>query len=179
MTQATVKITATGFSPNPLNIPANTQVLWVNATTTVQDATSDDGGQTFTTGPIQPGQNSLPITFSKGGAKIPYSSTASGFKAVVSVQAMPKAGAAAAKVSFAADILPLFTAIDIAHMKPMGVLLNQYSYMSDPSNNHENATTIQEYLTGTQQPRMPMGGPYWSQQQLDLYAQWMSGGFQP
>ncbi|HEV8039119.1 MAG TPA: hypothetical protein VGP62_09670 [Bryobacteraceae bacterium] len=61
----------------------------------------------------------------------------------------------------------------------MGVLLNQYSYMSDPSNNHQNATTIQAYLVGTQQPRMPMGGPYWSQQQLDLNAQWMTDGFQP
>jgi hypothetical protein len=176
MTQATVKINATGFSPTPLNIAANTQVVWANATSTVEGATSDDGGQTFTTGPIQPGQNSLPITFAKGGAKIPYSSTASGLKGVVSVQAFEKAAAAA--VSFAADILPLFTAIDIAHMKPMGVLLNQYSYMSDPSNNHENANTIQAYLTGTKQPRMPMGGPYWSQQQLALYAQWMSDGFQ-
>jgi hypothetical protein len=178
MTQTTVKITATGFNPVQLNIPPNTQVVWINATTTVQDATSNDGGQTFTTGPIQPGQNSLPITFSQSSALIPYSSTASGFKGVVSVQAMQKA-AAAAPVSFAADILPLFTSIDIAHMQPMGVFLNQYSYMSDPTNNHQNATTIQAYLVGTEQPRMPMGGPYWSQPQLDLYAQWMTDGFRP
>jgi len=46
---------------------------------------------------------------------------------------------APAPVSFAADILPLFTSIDIAHMQPMGVFLNQYSYMSDPTNNHQNA----------------------------------------
>jgi hypothetical protein len=57
MTQAIVKINATGFNPNPLNIPANTQVVWANATSTVEDATSDDCGQTITTGPIHPGQN--------------------------------------------------------------------------------------------------------------------------
>ena len=85
----------------------------------------------------------------------------------------------AAPVSFASDILPLFTATDIAHMQPMGVLLSQYSYMSGSANDHQNATTVQAYLTGTQQPQMPLGGPFWSQQQLDLYAQWMSDGFQP
>jgi hypothetical protein len=179
MTEATVKINATGFSPNPLNIPANTQVVWVNATGTVQDATSNDGGQTFTTGPIQPGQNSLPITFSNGGVQIPYSSTASGLQGLVSVQAMQKSAAAGGGVSFATDILPLFRAIDIAHMQPAGVLLNQYSYMSNPANNHQNATTVQAYLTGAKQPRMPPGGPFWTQQQLDLYAQWMSDGYLP
>jgi hypothetical protein len=179
MTEATVKIDATGFSPNPLNISANTQVVWGNATTTVQDATSNDGGQTFTTGPIQPGQNSLPITFSKGDVQIPYSSTASGLQGVVSVQAMQKSAAAGGGVSFATDIVPLFTAIDIAHMQPAGVFLNQYSYMSNPANNHQNATVVQAYLTGTKQPRMPPGGPFWSEQQLDLFAQWMSDGYQP
>lgn len=178
MKQATVKIGAAGFDPNPLAISADTQVVWQNTTATVQDATSDDGGQTFTTGPIQPGQNSLPITFSHDGKRIHYSSTASGIKGLV-VVGHQAAAAAAAAVSFANDILPLFTATDIAHMKPMGVLLSQYSYMSDPTNNHQNATTVQAYLTGAQQPRMPLGGPYWQTPQLNLYAQWISDGFQP
>jgi hypothetical protein len=69
VTQATVKITAAGFNPNPVVVgfveivgePApQCQITWQNTTTVVQDATSSDGGQTFTTGPIQPGQSSLP-----------------------------------------------------------------------------------------------------------------------
>ena len=38
------------------------------------------------------------------------------------------------KVSFAADIKPLFRAIDVSHMKPYGVKLDDYNYMSDPDN---------------------------------------------
>jgi hypothetical protein len=178
MNQATVTISSTGFSPNPLTISANTLVIWQNTTAAVQDATSNDSGQTFTTGQIQPGQHSLPITFSGGPSaqQIPYSSTASGLTGSITVQA---AEGQAAAVSFAADILPLFTATDIAHMQPMGVLIGQYSYMSDAANHHQNATTVQAYLTGTQQPRMPLGGPYWTPTQLSLFAQWMSDGYQP
>ena len=43
-------------------------------------------------------------------------------------------------VSFARDILPLFRAIDIAHMKGPGVLLDSYAYMSDPANAQPMAT---------------------------------------
>ena len=97
MTQATVKITAAGFNPNPVVVgfveivgePApQCQITWQNTTTVVQDATSSDGGQTFTTGPIQPGQSSLPITFSFSSQflrEIPYSSTASGLTGTVSI----------------------------------------------------------------------------------------------
>jgi hypothetical protein len=38
------------------------------------------------------------------------------------------------QVSFAADIRPLFRAIDISHMKPHGVELDDYAYMSNPDN---------------------------------------------
>jgi tetratricopeptide (TPR) repeat protein len=38
------------------------------------------------------------------------------------------------RVSFAADIQPLFRAIDIAHMKRFGVELDNYAYTSDPNN---------------------------------------------
>ena len=44
------------------------------------------------------------------------------------------------KVSFDADILPLFTQKDIQHMDPLRVHLNDYAYMSDPTNDHANAT---------------------------------------
>jgi len=37
------------------------------------------------------------------------------------------------QVSFSTDIKPLFGAIDISHMKPFGVELDNYSYMSNPT----------------------------------------------
>jgi hypothetical protein len=82
-------------------------------------------------------------------------------------------------VSFAKDILPLFRAIDIQHMKPFGVFLDDFAYMSDPNSNHENATSVGDYLSGLKNPRMPIGGPFWTAQQLALYAKWMTDGFQP
>jgi hypothetical protein len=87
-------------------------------------------------------------------------------------------------VSFANDILPLFRPVDIQHMSPFGVLLDDYGYMSDATGNdtypdHANARAVYCYLTGDCQPQMPEGGPFWSQAQLDLYNQWMTDGFQP
>ena len=38
------------------------------------------------------------------------------------------------KVSFAADVKPLFRDIDISHMKRFGVKLDDYTYMSAPDN---------------------------------------------
>jgi hypothetical protein len=88
---------------------------------------------------------------------------------------MPTSDAA---VSFARDIKPLFRPIDVLHMKPSGHFLDQYAYMSDPKNNHENAQRVYESLIGNP-PKMPPGGPYWTAQQLELYASWMQGGYLP
>jgi hypothetical protein len=74
-----------------------------------------------------------------------------------------------AGVSFTRDIKPLFRPIDVLHMKPSGHLLDQYAYMSDPQNNHENARLVYESLIGNP-PKMPPGGPYWTPQQLELPA---------
>jgi hypothetical protein len=82
-------------------------------------------------------------------------------------------------VSFEKDIKPLFRLIDVEHMKPARVLLDDYAYMSDPASGHRHANDVGDYLTGNKQPRMPPGGPFWSEGQLELYAQWMSDGFQP
>lgn len=79
------------------------------------------------------------------------------------------------KLSFDRDIRPLFRPIDIEHMSALDVLLDDYTYMSNP----ENAQAVLEYLKGTQQPQMPPGGPYWSGEQLTLFAQWMEQGRQP
>jgi plastocyanin len=61
MTQHTVVISVV-LSPNAITITLGDTVVWVNNTATQQAASSNDGGQTFTTGSIQPGANSLPIT---------------------------------------------------------------------------------------------------------------------
>jgi hypothetical protein len=77
--------------------------------------------------------------------------------------------------SFKNDILPLFRPVDISHMQPMGVLLDDYTYMSTPAN----AQTVYSYLTGDSQPQMPMGGPFWTAAQLQLFNSWMTTGYNP
>jgi hypothetical protein len=82
-------------------------------------------------------------------------------------------------VSFSGDIRPLFKDVDIQHMKPFGVMLDDYGYMSDPGDDHRNAQDVLDFLTGVKKPRMPLGGPYWSEQELALFGQWMAQGYKP
>ena len=79
-------------------------------------------------------------------------------------------------VSFEKDIRPLFRQIDIDHMNKHKILLDNYEYMSDPSNDHRNAQAVEDTLKNQS---MPPGGPYWSNEQLNLYRQWKSDGFLP
>ena len=79
-------------------------------------------------------------------------------------------------VSFARDILPMFRPIDIEHMSKHKILLDDYTYMSDPAGDHGNAQDVETSLV---QQSMPPGGPYWSAQQLSLYKQWRTDGYQP
>jgi hypothetical protein len=91
-------------------------------------------------------------------------------------------------VSFAGDIVPLFTRDDIDHMQPFGVLLDDYAWMSDAAAgsvgsctsypDHGNARSVYGYLTGECQPQMPPGGPFWDAAKLGRYKQWMDDGFQ-
>jgi hypothetical protein len=81
-------------------------------------------------------------------------------------------------ISFATDILPMFRQVDIDHMKPMGVLLDDYDYMSSAENDHQNAQNVSDFLTGKKKPQMPPGSP-WTAEQLATYAQWMADGYQP
>lgn len=80
-------------------------------------------------------------------------------------------------VSFATEIMPLFRAIDISHMKPFGVKLDNYSYMS----NADNANTVLATLSpqNGEPPSMPPGGPYWTAAQLALFVRWQKDGYQP
>ena len=73
------------------------------------------------------------------------------------------------KVSFARDVRPLFRSVDIEHMKGMDILLDDYKYMSDATNQYENAQRVYDSLTGKTEPRMPPNGPYWTKDKLDLF----------
>jgi hypothetical protein len=79
-------------------------------------------------------------------------------------------------VSFAKDIKPLFRTIDIQHMEPFGVLLDDYAHMSDATDNHTNAQGVYDQLFSQS---MPPGGPFWTTAQLALFTNWMTGGYQP
>ena len=46
------------------------------------------------------------------------------------------------QISFAADIKPLFRTIDISHMTPFGVELDDYTYMSNPDNANSVYSTL-------------------------------------
>jgi hypothetical protein len=72
-----------------------------------------------------------------------------------------------------ADIKQLFRDIDISHMRPFGVQLDDYSYMSDS----DNANTVLAH--NGEPPSTPSGGPYWTAAQLGLFVQWQKDGYQP
>jgi hypothetical protein len=81
------------------------------------------------------------------------------------------------QVSFAADIKPLFRAIDISHMRRFGVALDDYTYMSNP--NHANSVLANLSPHDGEPPSMPPGGPYWTAAQVALFVQWQTDGYQP
>ena len=74
------------------------------------------------------------------------------------------------QVSFSADIKPLFSAIDISHMKRFGVELDSYAYMSNPDNANKVLATLSPH--DGEPPTLPPGGPYWTSDQLAFFAQW-------
>ncbi len=78
-------------------------------------------------------------------------------------------------VGFAASILPMFTEMDINHMAPKGVPLDDYSYMSVP----KNAETVYKSVSGGFMPPGGSGEEPWSPAQVALFQVWMEGGYQP
>ena len=80
-----------------------------------------------------------------------------------------------APLSFERDIRPMFRDIDVDHMENMGVMLADHTWMSDP----ENAKRVLAFLSGDEEPRMPPGGPYWTEEQLKRLSDWIEGGYGP
>jgi len=83
----------------------------------------------------------------------------------------------APKVSFARDIRPLFRAVDVEHMKVHGVNLDDHTFMSDPDNANKVLGALSPH--DSDPPAMPPGGPYWTADQLALFAKWQKDGYQP
>ena len=78
-------------------------------------------------------------------------------------------------VSFARDIRPLFTEMDIAHMKNLGVPLDDFDYMRDPSHAQH---VLDRVSAGTMPPRRS-GEPPWSPETVQLLRTWIADGHQP
>jgi hypothetical protein len=75
------------------------------------------------------------------------------------------------KVSFARDVRPLFRSVDIEHMKGMDILLDDYKYMSDATNQYENAQRVYDSLTvrrSRECPRTDLTGPKTSSTYLKI-----------
>jgi len=81
------------------------------------------------------------------------------------------------QVSFSADSKPLFRAVDISHMKRFSVELDDYIYMSNPDNASRVLATLSPRAGAP--ASMPPGGPYWTPDQLALFKQWQTDGYQP
>ena len=77
-------------------------------------------------------------------------------------------------VSFAQDIRPLFTDMDIAHMKDLGVALDDLGYMRDPAHARQ---VLDQVSTGVMPPRRSGEQP-WSPESVQLFRDWIAAGYQ-
>ena len=76
-------------------------------------------------------------------------------------------------VSFARDIRPLFTDMDIAHMKVAGVLLDDDEYMRDPAH----AQKVLDAVSAGTMPPHSSGEPPWSPGSIQLLRDWIAAGY--
>src|SRR5436190_23209166 len=77
-------------------------------------------------------------------------------------------------VSFKADIVPLFTSVDVEHMSRLEVPLDDHAYMSQP----DNAAGVYHQVSNGTMPPSASGGP-WSEDKVQLFKEWMDGGYAP
>jgi len=77
-------------------------------------------------------------------------------------------------VSFAQDIRPLFTDMDIAHMKGFGVLLDDFDYMRDPAH----AQKVLDALSAGSMPPSRSGESSWPPDRVQLLRDWITAGYQ-
>jgi hypothetical protein len=77
-------------------------------------------------------------------------------------------------VSFATNIRPMFTDMDVAHMKNFGVLLDDFGYMADPAH----AQKVLEAVSRGLMPPSGSGEPSWSPDRVELFQNWITDGYQ-
>jgi hypothetical protein len=77
-------------------------------------------------------------------------------------------------VSFARDIRPLFTDMDVEHMKHAGVELDDYEYMRDPAH----AQNVLEAVSAGRMPPSDSGEPPWPPGRVQLFRDWIAAGYQ-
>lgn len=75
-------------------------------------------------------------------------------------------------VSFKVNILPMFRQLDIEHMRPLNVFLDDYGFMSTPAN----AVMVHDFVSGKKEPQMPPDKP-WTEDQIAIFARWMDAGY--
>lgn len=156
-----VNITAAGFSPVSITVTEGDAIQWTNSTAQVQDAT----GQTFTTGPIQPGATSLPLTFDFADPGLSYSSTTSGFQGTVVVNP-------AQQVVHFPEVRALFTDEDVNHMKPLGLDLSKKAQVA------ANIDDIIDRVTRNGVGRMPPPPrAKLTEAQVNILRNWKAAGF--
>jgi hypothetical protein len=76
-------------------------------------------------------------------------------------------------VSFAADIRPLFTDLDVAHMKPFRIDL------SSRDDVEKNADAIYRTVTAGSMPPASSGERRWTDEMCLLFKQWQAQGCAP
>ena len=156
-----VNITAAGFSPVSITVTEGDTIQWINSTAQVQDAT----GQTFATGPIQPGATSLPLLFNFADPGLSYNSTPSGFQGTVVVSA-------AQEIVHFPQVRALFTDEDVNHMKPLGLDLSKKAEVS------ANIDDIIDRVTRNGAGRMPPPPrPKFTEEQVNVLRNWKAAGF--
>jgi hypothetical protein len=77
--------------------------------------------------------------------------------------------------SFKTDIVPLFTSVDIEHMSRLEVPLDDYEYMRQP----DNAAGVYDQVSNGTMPPSASGEEPWSEDKVQLFKEWMDGGYAP
>jgi hypothetical protein len=78
-------------------------------------------------------------------------------------------------VSFAQDIRPLFTDMDVAHMRRYRVKLDDFDYMRNP----RHAQHVLHRVSNGSMPPRRSGEPPWSPETVQLFRDWIAGAYQP
>lgn len=162
MAHVNVTISNSGFEPKTVTVQEGDAIQWRNLTEQIQDAT----GNTFTTGPIQPGSTSLPISFDFADPGLSYQSTTSGFQGTVRVQAMHSE-----QIVHWPQVRALFTDEDVDHMLDFGLDLASKNEVC------QRADEILDRVTRNGPGRMPPPPRNkWSDDEVNLLRTWKAAG---